>query len=82
MRISHKARQQQVDEIILALGGNNNLASILGVVPSAISNWRRSGRFPSNTYFEMTAQLRNNRIIELSSEAPFYLWGMRRGQPE
>lgn len=59
-----------VDKIIEALGGTHKAAAALGVVPSAISNWKARGRIPSAQFFAITAALR-----ESGSEAAPGLFG-------
>jgi transposase-like protein len=63
-----KDRRRQVDRLIDELGGTCAVAQMLGVVPSAVSNWRRLGRFPSRTYVQLATRLR--------SVPPAYLWNM------
>ena len=55
--------------IIEELGGTSAVARIAQVVPSAVSNWRRMGRFPSRTYVLLAGRLQVPNI-------PIYLWGM------
>lgn len=64
-----KARQAQVSAIVEELGGTVAVARIARVVPSAVSNWRRAGRFPARTYVLLAGRLR-------VPNTPAYLWGM------
>ena len=41
-------------EAIEALGGTGALATALGVVPSAVRNWRRVGVFPPRLHIAIT----------------------------
>ena len=65
-----------VDAVIDALGGNGPVSKLFGFVPSAVSNWRKLGRFPPATYklFE-TALADLDPPLSASSE----LWNMRNG---
>jgi hypothetical protein len=74
MTVSAKTRRTQVSKIIDALGGNGELARKLEVVPSAVSNWRRHGRFPAVHYLEMSFLLEE---VKPPIEAPPYLWGQK-----
>jgi hypothetical protein len=74
MAVSAKKRREQVKKIIDALGGNGELARELDVVPSAVSNWRRAGRFPATTYLEMSFLIKS---LKSPIEAPPYLWGQK-----
>ena len=64
-------RRNEIDEIILGLGGTVVVAKLAGVVPSAVSNWRRLGRFPARTYI-----LFSGRLAGMKKSAPGYLWGL------
>jgi hypothetical protein len=68
---SSKTRRAQVDTIIEELGGTVEVARLAQVVPSAVSNWRRFGRFPAYTYVLLAGRVR--------APAPAYLWGMSKG---
>ena len=43
---------KSVNDIINALGGTGNLASLLGVKPSAVSNYRKKG-FPARLHLKI-----------------------------
>jgi hypothetical protein len=60
--------------VIDELGGNRSVSKLFGVVPSAVSNWRRHGRFPSDTYKLFETELGRKGL----TAAP-ELWGMRNG---
>jgi hypothetical protein len=60
-----------VADVFEALGGNSGLESLTGSKPSAISMWKKAGKFPSKTYLTMTAALRAQ-----GKTAPASLWGM------
>jgi hypothetical protein len=66
-----KARQKQVAAIIDELGGTTYVARFVSVVPSAVSNWRKNGRFPARTYLQLTRELKTKK-----APIPSYLWGM------
>lgn len=68
------ARRALVDAVIRYLGGTNAVADMLDVVPSAVSNWRSAGRFPSHTYVLMASHLRGMG----ARATPGYLWGMTK----
>jgi hypothetical protein len=65
-----KQRQKQVDHLVEELGGTCEVAQLMGVVPSAVSNWRRAGQFPARTYLPLATRLK--------VAPPAYLWGMTR----
>lgn len=39
-----------VKDVVAALGGRGEVARLVEVAPTAISNWAKSGRFACNTY--------------------------------
>lgn len=53
-----------VSEMIDALGGTNVVAETLGVVPSAVRNWRAAGVFPASLYPKI-AELAAARKVEV-----------------
>jgi len=67
-----RERQKQVDCLVDELGGTCEVARMLDVVPSAVSNWRRAGRFPARTYVPLATRLK--------VAPPAYLWGMIRAR--
>jgi DNA-binding transcriptional regulator YdaS (Cro superfamily) len=50
---------QTVDDVIKALGETQKAADLLGVVPSAVSNWKARGKFPSDKFLAITAVLKD-----------------------
>jgi hypothetical protein len=67
-----------VADVFEALGGNGGLEGITGSKPSAISMWKKAGKFPSKTYLAMTTALHAK-----GKAAPASLWGMKvRSKPE
>jgi hypothetical protein len=42
-------------DLIDALGGNRGMAAIAGVLPTAVSNWRKIGRIPPRLYLPIAA---------------------------
>jgi hypothetical protein len=66
-------KRATVAELIDMLGGSSKVAREFGIGPSAVSNWKRIGRFPSHSYFKLTEQLKRKGI-----EASPALWGMRQ----
>jgi hypothetical protein len=72
MSASSKTRRAQVGAIVEELGGTVEVARIAQVVPSAVSNWKRFGRFPAYTFVLFASRA-------LRAPAPAYLWGMSRG---
>lgn len=63
---------QTVEKIFEKLGGNSGLEALTGSKPSAVSMWKKTGRFPSNTRDLMIDALR-----EKGCDAPRSLWGMK-----
>lgn len=59
-------------EIIDALGGNGAVEALTASKPSTVSNWRKFGTFPSNTYVVITGALAG-----IGKTAPDTLWGMK-----
>lgn len=59
-------------EIIDALGGNLAVARLTSSTAKAVSNWRGSGKFPSNTFLIIKAELMRSGM-----SAPDHLWSMR-----
>lgn len=53
-----------VAEAIEALGGTSELAVALGVVPSAVRNWRMRNAFPKRHYLDITV-LAEQRSIDI-----------------
>jgi hypothetical protein len=66
-----KSRRKQVSNLVDALGGTCQLARLAGVVPSAVSNWKRTGRFPARLYVQMRRKLKARGMT-----ADIHLWGM------
>jgi DNA-binding transcriptional regulator YdaS (Cro superfamily) len=66
-----KLRRKQVSNLVDALGGTCQLARLVGVVPSAVSNWKREGRFPARLYVQMRRKLRARGVT-----VDNHLWGM------
>jgi len=60
------------NEIIDILGGNSVVADLTESKPNAVSNWRRQGFFPANTFVALRCALADRGI-----DAPPSLWGMR-----
>ena len=46
-----------VSELITALGGVSKVAALVGLRPSAVSNWKTEGFVPSRHFFEFTEEL-------------------------
>jgi len=61
------------DAVIDALGGTGATATLLGdgYYPQRVSNWRKKGRFPPDTFLVMSEALR-----ERGKVAPSSLWNM------
>jgi hypothetical protein len=51
-----------VDSVIEALGGNGAVARLTGRTHQAVSNWRRRGHFPSETFCVLRDEL-NRRDV-------------------
>lgn len=59
-----------VEEVVAKLGGTMAVAAITGSKhSSAVSNWKKLGRFPAKTYFDIKAAL-----LKRSLKAPDELW--------
>lgn len=65
-------RLATVDEVIAVLGGRTSTAELTCVVPTAVSNWKRAGRFAPNTYLVMM-----HALHDADATAPPSLWGMK-----
>lgn len=63
---------ETAEQVFDALGGNSAVEAITSSKPSAVSNWRSFGSFPSNTYVAM-----NDALAAVGKTAPASLWGMR-----
>lgn len=46
-----------VAEVIEKLGGTSKTAEIFDVGPSAVSNWKRDGRFPARLHYRISREL-------------------------
>lgn len=63
------------EEVIEALGGNPAVMVLTGSKHgSAISNWKRAGKFPAKTY-----KVLQEALQERSLSAPDDLWGFIHG---
>jgi hypothetical protein len=52
-----------VDDVIdQVFGGTTATADYFGVLPSAVSNWRREGRFPDRLHYRIAAELKRRRV--------------------
>jgi DNA-binding transcriptional regulator YdaS (Cro superfamily) len=49
-----------VDDVVDALGGTASVASLLGVGPSAVSNWRARGKIPEDNFLLVRDALKAN----------------------
>lgn len=62
---------ETADQVLEALGATNiEVARITGAKPSAVSNWRLFGKFPSRKFRLMKALLQERGL-----DAPDRLWG-------
>lgn len=50
------------DEVVEALGGTGAVARMTRRVDSAVSNWRKAGRFPSRLYLVFSRELEQRGI--------------------
>lgn len=61
-----------VSMAVSVLGGTNAVAKMLNATSQSVSNWRRTDRFPANSY--VTVQ---GRLHKLGMTAPDSLWPMK-----
>ena len=61
-----------VQELVDIFGGTNALAGILGVGPSAVSNWKTSNHIPAQWHWRLSAEAKRRglQIDESIFEAP------------
>ena len=59
-------------DVIDALGGNRPVAELTGRTAPAVSNWRKFGVFPANTFVILADALEKR-----GKSAPSALWGMK-----
>lgn len=52
-----------VSRIIEQLGGTNALAAELGVLPSAVRNWRSAGAFPLKHHIAITRLAEKHSVV-------------------
>ena len=71
------AKLTTIDAVIAVMGGTAKCARALAAPYSAVSNWRRDGMFPANTYLAVKKYLRARNLT-----APDNLWPMRDLQKE
>lgn len=62
---------ETVDAVIDALGGTAAVARLVGRPAQAVSNWRKRGSMPAETFLVFDDALRARDL-----EAPSSLWGM------
>lgn len=63
------------EEVINALGGNPGVVALIGAKHgSAVSNWKRLGKFPAKTY-----KIMKDALHERSLDAPDELWSIVHG---
>ena len=68
-------RLTTIDAVIAALGGRVPAGRLVGVGPTAVSNWKKAGRIARNTYPIMMDALRRGDMT-----APASLWGMKEAR--
>lgn len=56
-----------VSQVVAAFGGTCAMAAAFGVGPSAVSNWKRSGRFPARLHYRI-AKIAQSRGIEIPED--------------
>lgn len=59
------------DEVIDALGGTARVAELTHRLPQSVSNWRKAGRLPSDTFLIISGALKSKGMA-----APPSLWGI------
>lgn len=67
---------ETTDAVIDAVGGTSAAAGLFGFDPRRVSNWRKAGRFPPETFLVLTAALR-----AIGKTAPSTLWSMHEPAP-
>lgn len=65
----------KVGNVVDALGGTAAVARLAGVGTSTVSHWRRSNKFPANSYLLLQTHLREAKL-----SAPDYLWSLKRAR--
>lgn len=63
-----------IDEVIEVLGGRVRAAYMVGVGPSAVSNWKKAGRIARSAY-----SIHIEALHAQGMTAPKSLWGMKEG---
>lgn len=48
--------------VAAALGGSSGLRVVTGATPQQVSNWRASGRFPTERYLQVQTALKRKRL--------------------
>lgn len=43
----------RVNEVVRAFGGTTAMAKLFEVTPSAVSNWKRAGKFPDRLHYRL-----------------------------
>jgi hypothetical protein len=61
-----------IDAVVDALGGTGVVAGMVKNTDAAVSNWRKAGQFPANTYLIIRGELE-----KLNKTAPDTLWAMK-----
>jgi DNA-binding transcriptional regulator YdaS (Cro superfamily) len=51
-----------VSELVAELGGYRAVAQLLGVVPSAVSNWKKSNRVPPRLYLPLLRECERRKM--------------------
>lgn len=63
---------RSVDEVVKALGGTAATASVAGVGPSAVSNWRVRGKIPQENFL-----LVRDALAKDGKEADLSIFGFK-----
>ena len=56
-----------VSDVVAAFGGTGQMARTFGVLPSAVSNWKKAGRLPDRLHYRISREAMN-RGIEIPHE--------------
>lgn len=53
----------KVNEVVRAFGGTTAMAKFFEVTPSAVSNWKRAGKFPDRLHYRLDRAAAERGIV-------------------